>query len=217
MDRRQERAALGIAIPASFPATHDPVEDSTGIPEKFLALFDGKLIEIGDQETVPAIEDHVPIIEIGAEPISHIRTGLGRQGGGIAAACGREVSGEHIATLELQTIPETFVRVCGEAVVVAPRAIGSALDNLPVLEGAPLPGPVVVPQSVGLNLVEVLHYFQIAAVVPDVREAKTCPKAEFTLQGQVPLLDTRVYVVNRKCIVEASGAGLRLIDWVREG
>ena len=159
------------------------------------------------------IKDHVSVIEIGVEPIRHVWARLGRQGGGVAATRGGQIPSKDIAALELKAVTEALVRVRSEAIVVALGGIACTFDDCPILEGAAGPGNAIA-DGIGMDLVEVLHDLKVAAVISDIGESKTCVKAEFTLKGEVPLLNARINIVNWEGIQETGSARLRLIDGI---
>ena len=77
-----------------------------------------------------------------------------------------------------------------------------------------------VAEGVGRDLIEVDHGFEVLAVAAGVGEAYADGVAQVLFEGQVPLLDGGVAVVDGEGVVEVGGsrgaAGLR-VEWVGEG
>ncbi len=171
-----------------------------------------------------AVVYDVAVVEAGIETVSKEAAAGDGEGVGRGATCVGEVAREGIAGVECERLTAAARDLNCPAVVVAQGGIDDALDDCPAGIGAVIGDEcsaardacaagrgrgigIAVTDGVGWNLVEVGHGFEVLAVAAGVREAHSDAAAQILLEGQVPLLDGGVFVVDGKGVVEVCGSG----------
>src|ERR1700724_2047676 len=66
---RQEGAALKYEYASRLPTAYDPVNETVAPAEKFLPFAERQFIQIGCQEPVAPVVDHVSVVEAGVKAI----------------------------------------------------------------------------------------------------------------------------------------------------
>src|SRR5580704_3445514 len=157
-------------------------------------------------------ESHPSVIEIGIVEVAGLAAPLTHEGGWIPAAGVGKVLGMVIAELELAALGEALVDGDGERFVVASAAILHVYQRIPdrVRRVGTRRGKS---NGIRRHLVWIGGYREIVAVAAVVGDAQAGLKAEITLDGEVPLLDVRIFIVERVGQIEVLGARLSEIRW----
>src|SRR5262249_7585382 len=174
----------------------------------------GDFIQEVRNDTVVAREGHASVIDIGMVEITGYAAALTHERSGVRPAGVRKVLGVVITEEKLQAFRQALVDGDRERVVVATPASRHIIYRIPkrVRSAPDRPGKSY---GVGRHLVEILAQRQIGSMAAIVGNAQTGLEAEITLDGEVPLLDIGIPVVEIVGLAKVLRA--RLGEICREG
>ena len=218
LEGREERPALQDSDAGQLPAACQVVHQRATL-EPPLAVAEGQVVEVGGQEAVPAVVDHITVIHarieaVGEKAAAGDGKGAGRGPSGIGKVPGKGVTG--VEGDRLAAVARDLGRSAG---VVALGGVHDALDYGPTGIGTAV-GGLRVTKRVGRHLVQIPHGLEIPAAAARIGEADAEGVAQILLDGQVPLLHRRVDVMDGEGVVEVGGsrgaAGQR-VEGIGEG
>ena len=169
-------------------------------------MAEGQVVEIGGQKAMPAVVDHVAVIQAGMKAVGEKAAAGHGKGAGRGPAGVGKVAREGVACVEGDRLAAVARDLGRSAVVVAFGGVHHALNHGPTRIGAAA-GGLVITKGVGRHLVEILHSFKVPAVAAGIGEAHADAAAQILLHGQVPLLNGGVDVVDGEGVVEVGGSG----------